>query len=144
MPAEEYFNLYKRCVDIQSIQFTLDDFKKFQKSTNVRIFEDKNCIAILGLTDIEIEIYFIGVARNYRGKGLGKKLLKSIISFSKNYGAKIIILEVGVKNVPAKNIYLSLDFKECGIRKDYYKNKSGFRQDAVIMKLNLETYHSLL
>ena len=56
MPAEEYFNLYKRCVDIQSIQFTLDDFKKFQKSTNVRIFEDKNCIAILGLTDIEIEI----------------------------------------------------------------------------------------
>ena len=139
MPAEEHFNLYKRCVDIQSIQFTLDDFKKFQKSKNVRVIKDKNCIAILGLTDIEIEIYFIGVARSYRGKGLGKKLLKSIISFSKNYGAKVIILEVGVKNVPAKNIYLSLDFKECGIRKDYYKNKSGFRQDAVIMKLNLKT-----
>lgn len=139
MPAEEHFNLYKRCVDIQSIQFTLDDFKKFQKSKNVRVIKDKNCIAILGLTDIEIEIYFIGVTRNYRGKGLGKKLLKSIISFSKNYGAKVIILEVGVKNVPAKNIYLSLDFKECGIRKDYYKNKSGFRQDAVIMKLNLKT-----
>ena len=139
MPAEEYFNLYKRCVDIQSIQFTLDDFKKFQKSTNVRIFEDKNCIAILGLTDIEIEIYFIGVARSYRGKGLGKKLLKSIISFSKNYGAKVIILEVGAKNVPAKKIYLSLDFKECGIRKDYYKNRSGFRHEALIMTLNLET-----
>ena len=139
MLAEEYFNLYKRCVDIQSIEFTLDDFKKFQKSKNVRVIKDKNCIAILGLTDIEIEIYFIGVTRNYRGKGLGKKLLKSIISFSKNYGAKVIILEVAVKNVPAKNIYLSLDFKECGIRKDYYKNKSGFRQDAVIMKLNLKT-----
>ena len=139
MLAEEYFNLYKRCVDIQSIKFTLDDFKKFHKSKNVRVIKDKNCIAILGLTDIEIEIYFIGVARSYRGKGLGKKLLKSIISFSKNYGAKVIILEVGVKNVPAKNIYLSLNFKECGIRKDYYKNKSGFRQDAVIMKLNLET-----
>ena len=139
MPAEEHFNLYKRCVDIQSIEFTLDDFKKFQKSKNVRVIKDKNCIAILGLTDIEIEIYFIGVTRNYRGKGLGKKLLKSIISFSKNYGAKVIILEVAVKNVPAKNIYLSLDFKECGIRKDYYKNKSGFRQDAVIMKLNLKT-----
>ena len=139
MLAEEYFNLYKRCVDIQSIKFTLDDFKKFQKSKNVRVIKDKNCIAILGLTDIEIEIYFIGVARSYRGKGLGKKLLKSIISFSKNYGASVIILEVGVKNVPAKKIYLSSDFKECGFRKDYYKNKSGFRQDAVIMKLNLET-----
>ena len=139
MLAEEYFNLYKRCVDIQSIKFTLDDFKKFQKSKNVRVITDKNCIAILGLTDIEIEIYFIGVARSYRGKGLGKKLLKSIISFSKSYGASVIILEVGVKNVPAKKIYISSGFKECGIRKDYYKNMSGFRQDAVIMKLNLET-----
>ena len=139
MLAEEYFNLYKRCVDIQSIKFTLDDFKKFQKSKNVRVITDKNCIAILGLTDIEIEIYFIGVARSYRGKGLGKKLLKSIISFSKSYGASVIILEVGVKNVPAKKIYLLSGFKECGIRKDYYKNKSGFRQDAVIMKLNLDT-----
>tara|TARA_A100001388_G_scaffold274816_1_gene259126 strand:+ start:34 stop:453 length:420 start_codon:yes stop_codon:yes gene_type:complete len=139
MLAEEYFNLYKRCVDIQSIKFTLDDFKKFQKSKNVRVLKDKNCIAILGLTDIEIEIYFIGVARSYRGKGLGKKLLKSIISFSKSYGASVIILEVGVKNVPAKKIYISSGFKECGIRKDYYKNMSGFRQDAVIMKLNLET-----
>lgn len=139
MLAEEYFNLYKRCVDIQSIKFTLDDFKKFQKSKNVRVIKDKNCIAILGLTDIEIEIYFIGVARSYRGKGLGKKLLKSIISFSKSYGASVIILEVGVKNVPAKKIYISSGFKECGIRKDYYKNMSGFRQDAVIMKLNLET-----
>ena len=64
MLAEEYFNLYKRCVDIQSIKFTLDDFKKFQKSKNVRVIKDKNCIAILGLTDIEIEIYFIGVARS--------------------------------------------------------------------------------
>lgn len=139
MLAEEYFNLYKRCVDIQSIKFTLDDFKKFQKSKNVMVIKDKNCIAILGLTDIEIEIYFIGVARSYRGKGLGKKLLKSIISFSKSYGASVIILEVGVKNVPAKKIYISSGFKECGIRKDYYKNMSGFRQDAVIMKLNLET-----
>ena len=73
MLAKEYFNLYKKCVDTQSIQFTLDDFKEFQKSENVTILADKNCIAILGLTDIEIEIYFIGVARSYRGKGLGKK-----------------------------------------------------------------------
>ena len=139
MPAEEYFNLYKRCVDIQSIQFTLDDFKKFQNSKNISILEDKNCIAILSLTDAEVEVYFLGVEISHRGKGLGKKLVESIIGFSKNYGAKVIILEVGVKNLPAKNIYLSLNFKECGIRKDYYKNRLGFRQDAVIMKLDLDT-----
>ena len=77
MSAEEYFNLYKKCVDIKSIQFTLEDFKRFQKSRNIKIEKEKNCIAILSLTDSEVEIYFIGVAESLRGRGLGKKLLKN-------------------------------------------------------------------
>ena len=139
MSAEEYFNLYKKCIDIESIQFSLEDFKRFQKSTNVKIEKEQNCIAILGLTDREVEIYFIGVAESFRGRGLGKKLLKSIISFSKNYGADFIILEVGINNIRAKNMYLSLNFIESGVRKNYYRNSSGIREDAIIMKLNLKT-----
>ena len=139
MLAEEYFDLYKNCVDIDTIQFSLGDFKRFLKSTNVKIKKEPNCIAILGLTDREVEIYFIGVAESLRGKGLGKKLLKSIISFSKNYGADFLVLEVGIKNIPAKNMYLSLNFIEYGIRKNYYRNISGIREDAIIMKLNLKT-----
>ena len=138
MLAEEYFDLYKNCVDIDTIQFSLGDFKRFLKSTNDKIKKEPNCIAILGLTDREVEIYFIGVAESLRGKGLGKKLLKSIISFSKNYGADFLVLEVGIKNIPAKNMYLSLNFMEFGIRKNYYRNSSGIREDAIIMKLNLK------
>ena len=137
MSAEEYFHLYKKCVDVESIQFSLEDFKRFQKSKNVKIEKEKNCIAILGLTDLEVEIYFLGVAKSLRGRGLGKKLLKNIISFSKFYGADFIILEVGVKNIPAKNMYLSFNFIESGIRKNYYRNSSGSLEDAIIMKLNL-------
>jgi len=139
MSPEEYFNLYKKCIDIQSIQFSLEDFKRFQRSANVKIEKEQYCIAILGLTDREVEIYFIGVVESFRGRGLGKKLLKSIISFSKNYGADFIILEVGINNIPAKNMYLSLNFMEYGIRKNYYRNISGIREDAIIMKLNLKT-----
>ena len=139
MLADENFNLYKKCVNAQSIQFTLEDFKRFEQSTNIRVVREKNCIAILGLTDSEIEIYFIGVADRFRGRGLGKKLLKNIVNFSKGSGAKTIILEVGLDNMLAKNLYLSLKFKECGIRKDYYKNTSGRRQDAIIMKKNFKT-----
>ena len=137
MSAEEYFSLYKKCVDIDSIQFSLEDFRRFQTSTNIKIEKEQNCIAILGLTDREVEIYFIGVAYSLRGRGLGKKLLKNILSFSKYYGANFIILEVGINNIPAKNMYLSFNFIEYGIRKDYYRNSSGSREDAIIMKLNL-------
>ena len=138
MPAEEYFNLYKKCVDLQSIQFTFEDFKKFMQSSNIKIVKEKSCIAILGLAASEIEIYFIGVEERFRGRGLGKKLLENIIKFSKDYGATMIILEVGINNRPAKNIYLSFNFKECGIRKNYYSIRPGLRQDALIMKLNLK------
>ena len=137
MLAEEYFSLYKKCVDIESIQFSLEDFKRFQKSTSIKIEKEQNCIAILGLTDREVEIYFIGVAEPHRGTGLGKKLLKNIISFSKHYGADFIILEVGINNIPAKNMYLSFNFIEYGFRKNYYRANSGSREDAIIMKLNL-------
>ena len=137
MLAEEYFDLYKSCVDIDSIQFTLEDFQRFQSSKNIKIEREKNSIAILALTHREVEIYFIGVAESLRGRGLGKKLLKNIISFSKYYGADFIILEVGTNNIPAKNMYLSFNFIEYGIRKNYYRNSSGSREDALIMKLNL-------
>ena len=139
MSAEEYFNLYKKCVDVQSTQFTLEDFKRFTQSSNIKIINNRNCIAILGLSDGEIEIYFIGVEEKFRGKGLGKELLKNVISFSKDYRASTIILEVGVENKPAKNIYRLFNFKECGVRKSYYRIRPGFRQDALIMRLNLET-----
>ena len=137
MSVEEYFNLYKKCVDIGSIQFSLEDFKRFQKSTNIKIEKEQNCIAILGLTDREVEIYFIGVAESLRGRGSGKKFLKNIIIFSKYYGADFIILEVGINNIPAKNMYLSFNFIQCGIRKNYYRNSLGSPEDAIIMKLNL-------
>ena len=139
MPAEEYFNLYKKCADVQSIQFTLGDFKRFTQSSNIKIIKKRNCIAILGLTDIEIEIYFIGVKEKFRGKGLGKELLKNVISFSKDYRASTIILEVGINNKPAKNIYRSFNFEECGVRKNYYRIRPGLRQDALIMRLSVET-----
>ena len=104
MSVEENFNLYKKCVDIGSIQFSLEDFKRFQKSRNIKIIKEKNCIAILSLTDREVEIYFIGVAESLRGRGLGRKLLKNIINFSKYYGADFITLEVGINNIPAKKM----------------------------------------
>ena len=56
MPADEYFNLYKKCVDIESIQFTLEDFKRFKQSTNIKIVQKKNWFAIVVVTVKEIEI----------------------------------------------------------------------------------------
>ena len=63
MSVEEYFNLYKKCVDIESIQFSLEDFKRFQKSRNIKIEKEKNCIAILSLTDREVRYTLLALQK---------------------------------------------------------------------------------
>ena len=87
------------------------------------------------LTQLDYLFYPIALPkRMYNGQ---RKEFLHLLNLSKNYGADFIILEVGINNIPAKNMYLSFNFIECGIRKNYYRNSSGSREDAIIMKLNL-------
>ena len=49
---------------------------------------------------------------------------------------KKIILEVNVENDAAKRFYIVNEFKNCGVRKDYYFSESG-RKDAQLMELKI-------
>ena len=72
---------------------------------------------IILLDSIDVyEVIKIAVSPNYRGKGLGKKLLTSVLKdLDKN-----LMLEVRVSNEPAINLYESLGFEKINIRKGYY------------------------
>ena len=69
------------------------------------------------LDSIDIyEVVKIAVSPNYRGKGLGKKLLTSVLeNLDKN-----LMLEVRVSNEAAINLYEGLGFEKINIRKGYY------------------------
>ena len=94
---------------------------------------------MISLIEDELEIYFIGVKKDHRNQGLGKQFLCDIIKLAKDRGATSIILEVNEKNKIALNMYKSLNFEGCGIRKNYYYNPDGKREDAFIMRLKLNT-----
>lgn len=69
--------------------------------------------------------------KNYRGKGIGSKLLEQLIQLTKqNYKASLT-LEVNTNNTSAQRLYNKYNFKNLGIRKKYY---NGI-QDAFIMTL---------
>lgn len=72
---------------------------------------------IILLDSIDIyEVIKIAVSPNFRKRGLGKKLLGSVLKdLDKN-----LMLEVRVSNQPAINLYESLGFKKINIRKGYY------------------------
>ena len=55
-------------------------------------------------------IHMIGVKPMYRGKNLGKTILKKAISYLAKKGMHIAVLTVDSNNEPAKNLYYTLGF----------------------------------
>ncbi len=70
----------------------------------------------------------------YRRRGIAKKLIDfMIVDAKKNYIDKMT-LEVRLSNIPAQNLYKSMNFYEVGLRKKYYIDNN---EDAVIMFADL-------
>ena len=82
------------------------------------------------------EVYSIFVHPFYRRNGIAKKILNEFIIFCQKKKVKKIILEVNVENDAAKKFYIVNEFKNCGVRKDYYFSESG-RNDAQLMELKI-------
>lgn len=82
----------------------------------------------------EAHVTSVGVHPEYRGFGVGKLLLKTIITIAKSYKAKTMTLEVRKSNYIAQNLYFKMGFIPNGIRKNYYSDN---REDAIIMTKNM-------
>ena len=80
----------------------------------------------------EGQITNLAVHPDYRKKGIGKKLMKSLISSLKEEDCNAITLEVRESNTVAKNLYKNLGFLSEGIRKNFYEDN---KEDANIMWL---------
>lgn len=96
------------------------------------LLDENQVIGYAGMWIIidEAHITNVAVARDYQGRGLGKRLFLAMIDNAKRLGAVSMTLEVRVGNTVARNLYTSLNFEERGIRPGYY---SDTQEDALIM-----------
>lgn len=83
----------------------------------------------------ESELDTIAIKKEYRGQGLGEKLMNHYIKYCKSKGVKKISLEVRVTNEAAINLYEKYGFVKRGIRKNYY---SYINEDAYTMTREVE------
>lgn len=81
----------------------------------------------------ECHITNIAVHSEYRNQKIATKLINEMLKFCKEHATTYILLEVRQSNIPAQKLYTKFGFKEEVIRKDYYKNPDGTREDAIIM-----------
>ena len=76
------------------------------------------------------DIMNIAVKKDFRNKGIGSLLLKSLIDLYDSLNLNSLNLEVNENNICAIKLYKKFGFKEISIRKNYYTNN----QNAIIMK----------
>ncbi len=84
------------------------------------------CISFGG-DDADVES--VAVSDEYRGNGVGKKLVQMLVQEAERRKAHKIFLEVRVSNAPAQILYLKQGFKGLYARPRYYSNGD----DAIVM-----------
>lgn len=78
----------------------------------------------------EAHITNLAVHPQYRGIGIGRMLMLNLMQRAVSLDADRMTLEVRPSNGPARDLYHSLGFMECGLRKGYYQDNN---EDAIIM-----------
>ncbi|MHC1635795.1 MAG: ribosomal protein S18-alanine N-acetyltransferase [Candidatus Methanospirareceae archaeon] len=82
----------------------------------------------------EGRIFAIAVDPRYRGRGIGRELLKAAFDVLKKRNIRSVRLEVRRTNFVAQHLYKSLGFVPFGFIPSYYKDG----EDAILMRKILE------
>ncbi len=80
----------------------------------------------------EAELMNIVVRKSFRNNGISSLLMEHLLQELKDKKIATLHLEVAKNNIPAVGLYRKFNFKEVGLRKNYYQN-----DDAVLMSLNI-------
>lgn len=78
----------------------------------------------------EEELLLVAIVPQYRGRGLGKRLIEYSVAASRDKGVVQMFLEMRANN-PAERIYRAAGFEPIGMRKDYYRTGDGQKLDAI-------------
>ena len=83
------------------------------------------------LNDNEGRIFSLAVKDGYKSRGIGTRLIHSILKIFYDNSFQSASLEVRVSNVRAQKLYRQVGFVPCWIEKKYYFDG----EDGVIMKM---------
>lgn len=102
--------------------------------------QESEIVGYLGMWFIldECHITNIAVLKEYRKLGIASDLIQKMFALCKEHQTTYITLEVRTNNIPAQSLYQKFGFEPEAIRKDYYKNPDGTREDALIMSKNIK------
>lgn len=87
--------------------------------------------AVMAVAVGECHILNLCVHADWQGRGLGRRLLRHLLTYARTRRADSAFLEVRASNNRARELYVSEGFDEIGVRPGYYPARKG-REDAVV------------
>ena len=91
---------------------------------------------VMSLAVQECHILNLCVEPEFRGSGIGRRLLEQLFTIARARKADTAFLEVRPTNTQALSLYFSEGFNEIGTRRNYYPALIG-REDAIILAKTL-------
>ena len=88
---------------------------------------------VMSLGAGEAHILNLCVGEAFRCRGVGRRLLGSLIERAAAAGMGDAYLEVRPSNTSAIRLYLALGFEQVGMRRGYYQAANG-REDAAVLR----------
>ena len=83
----------------------------------------------------EVHVTNLAVDPAWRGEGIGRLLLGTLLVHHRASGARRAFLEVRPGNVEARRLYRGLGFQEVGRRRGYYVDTG---EDALLLEARLD------
>jgi ribosomal protein S18 acetylase RimI-like enzyme len=82
---------------------------------------------LIGLLEVELQewnntanLWNLMIDRDYRGKGLGRRLWHRAVDYARQADVRAILIETQNTNVPACKFYARMGCQICGIHEAYY------------------------
>lgn len=86
----------------------------------------------------DMHLLNLTVRPDLQGRGVGRQLLDKVAALTRAAGIGAMLLEVRPSNRKAVSIYRHTGFTQIGLRKNYYPAAGQTREDAIVMRLDLD------
>jgi ribosomal-protein-alanine N-acetyltransferase len=137
---------YKDLIDVMTIEkdsherpWPMESFLSEMKSPVGHAFvgHDGRCVlgyVVFWMIADETHLLNLTIRSDFRGHGLGRRLMAFLIHFAHRHGAQWVSLEVRRSNTAALALYRRFGFQEASVRAAYYPDT---QEDGIIMELGL-------
>jgi ribosomal-protein-alanine N-acetyltransferase len=90
--------------------------------------------AVLMLGAGEAHLLNLTIDSPFQRRGHGSRLLRHLVRTARDYGARVLFLEVRPSNAAGLELYARHGFCQIGVRRDYYPAQGG-REHALVFAL---------